>query len=86
MPYVMQDIIIKFIKENYIVGRSQKTDLGLDESLLDSGVMDSTGILELVLFLEEQFSVTIPDEEIIPENLDTVNNMLAFLGKKRAAV
>lgn len=82
----MQEIIIKFIKENYIVGRSNKTELALDESLLDSGIMDSTGILELVLFLEEQFSITIPDEEIIPENLDTVNNMMAFVNKKLSVI
>lgn len=81
----MQEVIINFIKENYIVGRSNKTDLALDESLLDSGIMDSTGILELVLFLEEQFSIAIPDEEIVPENLDSINNIVAFLNKKLVA-
>lgn len=82
----MQDVITNFIKENYIVGRSSKTDLKPDESLLDSGIMDSTGILELVLFLEEKFSITIADEEIIPENLDSIKNIMAFLTKKAAAV
>jgi acyl carrier protein len=82
----MQDLITNFIKENYIVGRSNKSVLNPDESLLDSGIMDSTGILELVLFLEEQFSITIADEDIIPENLDSINNIMAFLNKKRVAV
>lgn len=82
----MQEVIINFIKENYITGRSNKTELKPDESLLDSGIMDSTGILELVLFLEEKFSIAIPDEEIVPENLDSINNIVAFLNKKLVAI
>jgi acyl carrier protein len=81
-----QDVIINFIKENYIVGRSNKSELNPDESLLESGIMDSTGILELVLFLEEQFLLEIQDEEIIPENLDTINNIVAFVEKKKIKV
>jgi acyl carrier protein len=82
----IQEVIINFIKENYIAGRSNKTELKPDESLLDSGVMDSTGILELVLFLEEKFSIAIPDDEIVPENLDSINNIVAFLNKKLVTV
>ncbi|MBN1496880.1 MAG: acyl carrier protein [Spirochaetes bacterium] len=81
-----QEIIMNYINENFIAGRSSKVELTPDVSLLESGIVDSTGILELVLFIEEQFSIKIEDEEIVPENLDSVANLLAFLEKKNVAV
>jgi len=75
------DVLITFIKENFITGRSQK-EISPEESLVDSGIIDSTGILELVMFIEEKYSITIEDEELIPENLDSVKNLVAFLGRK----
>jgi acyl carrier protein len=77
----VQNEIINFIKENFIAGRSS-VELVPDQSLIDSGIMDSTGVLELVMFLEEKYSIQIDDEELIPENLDTINNLVAFLKKK----
>jgi acyl carrier protein len=72
--------IREFIVENFLFGN----DNGLkdDSSFLDEGIMDSTGALELVTFLEEEFSITVEDEELIPENLDSINNVTAYLGKK----
>jgi len=69
-----------YIIENFLFG----DDDGLEDntSFLDGGIIDSTGILELVEFLEEEFSITVEDEEMIPENLDSLNNVAAFLGKK----
>jgi acyl carrier protein len=81
-----QEMIMNYIKENFIAGRSSKIDLTPEISLLESGIMDSTGILELVLFLEEQFSIKIEDEEIVPENLDSVANLIVFLEKKKVAI
>ena len=77
----VNDVIVTFIKENFITGRS-KTGIAPDESLIESGIIDSTGILELVMFLEEKYSIKIEDEELIPENLDTVNNLVKFLERK----
>lgn len=51
-------------------------------SFLDEGIIDSTGILELVAYLEDNFSITVEDEELIPEHLDSIDNITAFLGKK----
>jgi acyl carrier protein len=82
----MQEIIMNYIKENFIIGRKNNATLMPDTSFLDSGIIDSTGILELVLFLEEQFSIKIEDEEIIPENLDSINNILSYLEKKKVTV
>jgi acyl carrier protein len=77
----VSDILVTFIKENFITGRNQK-EIAPDQSLIDSGIIDSTGILELVMFLEEKYSITIEDEELIPENLDSVKNLVAFLERK----
>lgn len=77
----VSDVLITFIKENFITGRSQK-EISPEESLVDSGIIDSTGILELVMFIEEKYSITIEDEELIPENLDSVKNLVAFLERK----
>lgn len=76
-----KDTIINFIIDNFLFG----DDEGLkdDISFLEEGIIDSTGILELITFLEEEFSIEIEDEEMIPENLDSINNILAFLNKKQ---
>lgn len=51
-------------------------------SFLESGIVDSTGILELVAFLEEKFSIKMEDEELIPENLDSISNVVKYLQRK----
>ena len=53
-----------------------------DTSFLENGIIDSTGILELVNFFEEEFSVSVEDEELIPENLDSIKNVTSYLQKK----
>ena len=77
----VKEIITAFIKENFIRGRSS-AEISPCQSLIDSRIIDSTGILELVLFIEEKYSITIEDEELVPENLDTIDNITAFLYKK----
>lgn len=56
--------------------------VGLDDSLLESDLIDSTGAMEMVLFLEETFNISIEDDEIDPENLDSVNLIAAFVESK----
>ena len=72
--------IREFIIENFLFG----TDEGFKDetSFLEDGIIDSTGILELVAFLEEEFSISVDDEEMIPENLDSINNVTAYLQRK----
>ena len=67
-----RDKIREFIVENFLFG----SDDGLTDetSFLDEGIIDSTGILELVNFLEEEFEIAVDDEELIPENLDSIKN------------
>jgi len=69
-----------FIVENFLFG--SEDGLKDETSFLEEGIIDSTGILELVTFLEEEFSIAIEDEELIPENLDSINNVTAFLERK----
>ncbi len=80
MANVKEDIS-GYIKENFITGRSE-TELTPEQSLIESGIIDSTGVLELVTFIEENYSIEIDDEELIPENLDSINNIVTFLKTK----
>lgn len=73
--------IRKFIFDNFLFDAAEE-DLGNDDSFLEQGVIDSTGVLELVEWLEETFDFAVDDEELIPENLDSVNQLAAFIAKK----
>ena len=50
---------------------------------LDKGIIDSTGVLEFVSFLEEQYQIKIQDEDLVPDNLDSINKTVAFVNRKR---
>jgi acyl carrier protein len=78
----MKDKIRAFIVENFLFGKAD--GLRYDSSFLDEGIIDSTGILELVSFLEEEYKMSVEDEELVPENLDSINNVVAFLERKTA--
>ena len=73
--------IRSFIVDNFLLGR----DSGFvsDESLLESGIIDSTGIMLVVAFLEEQFGITIDDEDLVADNLDSVTRIARFVGSKQ---
>ena len=76
----MRDKVKEFIVENFLFGDDQGLDN--DASFLDNGIIDSTGILELVTFLDETFNIEIADEELVPENLDSINQIVSFLAQK----
>ncbi len=71
----------EFIKENFLISE-EDNEMEDSASFLETGVVDSTGILEIVEFLEEKFEITIDDEELVPENLDSIENLTNFLNKK----
>jgi acyl carrier protein len=75
------DPIRAFIFENFLFD-ADESDLDNDDSFLEKGIIDSTGVLELVEWLEDEFDIQIEDEELIPENLDSVNLLAAFVKKK----
>ncbi len=67
-----KDIVRNFILEN-IAESSNGNGIGDAESLLDTGVLDSFGIMKLLSFLEEQFQMQLDSQELMPENFDTIN-------------
>ena len=76
----IKDKIKNFIIENFLFGEAE--GIKDDTSFLEEGIIDSTGILELVNYLEEEFEISVDDEELIPENLDSISNVAAYVEKK----
>lgn len=73
-----------FILTNYLFTEDEQR-LADAESLMQNGTMDSTGILELIMFLEETFGIKVADDEMVPANLDSVANVVGFVERKQAA-
>lgn len=82
---MMRESLRAYILETFMFGASPD-ELDDDVSLLQSGILDSTGVLELILHLEQQHGVSIDATELRPENLDSINRLLAFLARKGAPV
>lgn len=76
--------IRKFLAENFILSE-QADQLGASDSFLEKGIIDSTGILELVFFVEDQFGVQIDTSEVLPENFDSIDNLSAYIRTKQGA-
>lgn len=75
-----EDQIRSFIVTNFYV--ADPTKLASSASLLDSGIVDSTGVLEVITFIEETFGFKIADAEMIPDNLDSIDAINAFVARK----
>jgi acyl carrier protein len=80
----VQAELTDFIVNNYLFGDVLRTP-GNDDSLVEDGVIDSTGILELIEFLESQFGITVTEEETIPQNLGTIAHLVEFVTAKQDA-
>ena len=76
--------IRKYILENFMFTEDE-TALSNDDSLLEKGIIDSTGMLELIAFIGDGFQITLEDDELIPDNLDNVNRVAAFIQRKKGA-
>ena len=77
----IKKIISNFIKNNFVFD-DQNINLDEDISLYENRIVDSTGVLEIVDFLEETFEIKIEDEELVPNNLDSINKMSKFIWRK----
>ena len=73
-----------YILENFLFTDDQSA-LNNEDSFLDKGIIDSTGILEVIYFIEDEFSIKINDDEMLPENLDSVTNIVNFVTQKQKA-
>jgi acyl carrier protein len=75
--------IRSFIVENFLLAREDS--LSNDDSFLEKGIFDSTGILELVSFVEHKYNIELEPDELVPENLDSIASLARFLQRKLAA-
>lgn len=78
----MKEKIRQFIVSQFLFGDSDGFDD--DASLLEMGVVDSTGVLELVSHLEQTYGIKVADEELVPENLDSINSIERYLQRKQS--
>lgn len=84
MSAVAQDIksqIRQFILDNFVMG-AKGLQLSDTDSFMERHIIDSTGFLELVTYLEETFGIQVADDDLIPENLDSLNSLEAYVGRK----
>ena len=79
-----QTKVREFIQDNFVMG-AKASEFGAADSFLDLHLIDSTGFLELITYLEETFAIVVKDEEMLPENLDSLQAIEAYLARKQAA-
>jgi acyl carrier protein len=73
----------QFILDNFLYGQDDNI-LGDNISFLEKGIIDSTGVLELVSFIEETYGISVDDEDLIPDNFDSLNKLSSYIGQKIA--
>jgi len=78
----IKDQVRSFLTTNFYV--PDPAELANDASLLDQGLIDSTGVLEVIEYLETTFGITIEDSEMLPENLDSIDKIAAFVDRKKS--
>jgi acyl carrier protein len=79
------EIVRQFIIEHFLYG-DKSASLGPDDSFLDKGIIDSTGVLELVAFIQKEFGIEVHDPEIIPDNFDSIAKLTRYIDRKRSSV
>lgn len=85
MMIPMKEQIRAFVVESFLFGDTTRA-IADDASLIENDVIDSTGILELVAFVEDNFGVTVADAEILPANFDSISKVAAFIASKRSSM
>lgn len=80
----IESTIKKYIIDNFIFDHNN--NLNDNDSFLEKGIIDSTGVLEIVSFLEETFQIKVFDEELIPENLDSIDHLVIYVKNKQSTV
>jgi acyl carrier protein len=80
----VKERVKRFIIENYFV--AEASEIGDDTSLINTGYVDSTGMMELMAFLEQSYLIRISDTEATPENLETIDRIARFVARKQATV
>ena len=87
MPAIDQDTVRKdiraFVAESFFIGE-EADDFADSDSFMEEGIIDSTGVLELTAFLEQKYGIKVADEEMLPSNLDSIDNLVNFIAGKSA--
>jgi len=78
----IQKQVREYVIENFVLGDEEDT-FSDNQSFLDTGLIDSTGILEVIGYLEDEYEITIEDDEMVPENLDSVDRIARFVHAKQ---
>ncbi|NLL15207.1 MAG: acyl carrier protein [Fibrobacter sp.] len=78
----LESSIKDFISKNFLMN-STSVNFSNTDSFMEKGIIDSTGILELVNFIQQSFQIEVKDDELIPENLDSVQNICSYIQRKR---
>ena len=85
MTDTIQDAVKAFIIENFLFGDASQAIADTD-SLIENGIIESTGVLELVAFIEDRYEITVADADIVPANLDSLARITAFISAKTASL
>jgi acyl carrier protein len=83
MTMNMKKTIRQYILENLLFTEDESV-LQDDDSFIDGGIIDSTGVMEIILFIEETYGIRVNDNEMLPVNLDSVDNLATFVQRKQA--
>ena len=74
-----------YIRDNYLP-RQEETEIGKDENLFDSGILDSAGVIAFIAYLEKKFGMTIPDEDLLPENFSSLESITSYVLRRKGSV
>jgi len=77
----IKEKIYTFLEDNVLID-SEEEKISDDDSFMENGIIDSTGILELVSYIEEEFGFEVDDEELVPDNFDSVNKLTEYINRK----
>ncbi len=80
---LIKEKIREYIVQNFLFGDTE-TQFSDDDSFMEQGIIDSTGILELIQFIEREFGIKVNDDEILPANLDSLNNLENYIKRKKS--
>ena len=81
----IETTLLNYIRDNYLP-RHAEAKLGNEESLFDCGILDSAGLISFIVYLEKKFGLTIPDEDLLPENFASLESISSYIVKKKNSV
>jgi acyl carrier protein len=79
-----ESAIARFLLDDALTASGRK-DIAADEPLIRSGLLDSAGLLQLAMFVEEHFDISVGDGELIPANFETIRELAAYIERKRSS-